>query len=401
MNPQSSPTTHTTALSVAGWSLLTAAVASAVASWSGGSAVPFARVLVLVALGLSLGLVTSMLWLPVAGWLRVASRLSLLVVRPLPFARSELLSGGGSALDALRSPLRRRLLVGALFLLLTGVGVSSVTALWPQPQPVTIGLRSGEPVDHGQTSDGPHEILVQLPFALQETGLPDSNARRVSVAARDIKTGTKTALELGPASEVSLRGGTLRLAGWSASTDIASAKVRVGDEKGEPESVVLPFGTAVAWKGLSLTLREGRSDFFGADGLAVAVEVAAASGPGRVVWVFSGKSGAAMAARQPVVGAAMVVESVTYDPIVLLRWTPDATQLGLVLLWVGFGLAFIGWLLLALVPPFVVGRDGDYLLVGVRGGRSARALAFAEASLLTGEQQAELSELLASMEVAS
>jgi hypothetical protein len=111
LNPQSSPTLHATALQVAGWLLIAAAVTAAVAAASGGSAVPFARVLVLLALVASLGLAVSLLWLPVAGWSRLAIRLPLLGGEPLPFARAELLAGGAAALDKLRSPMRRRLFV--------------------------------------------------------------------------------------------------------------------------------------------------------------------------------------------------------------------------------------------------------------------------------------------------
>lgn len=383
---------------LAGWFLLAATTSGAVAVVSGGSAVPFARVLLLLAIGFALLLAVSLLWLPVAGWLRLSSRFTALVVRPLPFARSELLGGGAVALDGLRTPVRRRLFVVALCCLLGGGGLSGLTGLWPQPQPVTIGLRSGEPVDHGETTDGAHPILVQLPFSLQEVGLPDGAARRVAISARDIKTGTKSAIELSPASDVSLRGGTLRLAAWSASTDIASATVRVSDGKGSAESIVLPFGQGVTWQGRTLTLREGRSDFFGANGVAVAVEVAAASDPARVVWVFSGESGAAMAGRPTALGVSMVAERVTYDPVVLLRWTPDRVGLPLGLLWAGVAMAVVGWLILLLLPPFVVGRDGDYLIVGIRGARSERGLAFAESSVLTGEQQAELAALVVATE---
>ncbi|NQW63775.1 MAG: hypothetical protein HQ461_13165 [Deltaproteobacteria bacterium] len=398
MNPQSSPTLHSTALTVAGWLLVAPAVTAAVAAASGGSAVPFARVLALLALVVSLGLLASLLWLPVAGWSRLSVRLPMLASQPLPFARSELLSGGASALDQLRSPMRRRLFGLGLALVLLGAGVTVLTSLWPQPQPVTIALRSGDPVDHGETSDGARPILVQLPFALAESGAPDAAVRRVSVTARDIKTGTKSTLEVTPTSSHSLRGGLLRLAAWSGSSDIASVTVLVGAPDAKAEPLVLPFGKPVAWREQTLTLREGRSDFFGATGLAVAVEVASLGSPARVVWVFSAESGAAMAGRAPVVGPPMVVQSAYYDPVILLRWTPDASSTALVLCWVGAVVAALGLLLLWLLPPFVVGRDGDYLVVGVRGGRGAAQLAFAASSMLSSAQVSELDGLLADMQ---
>jgi len=398
LNPQSSPTLHATALQVAGWLLVAAAVTAAVAAASGGSAVPFARVLVLLALVASLGLVVSLLWLPVAGWSRLAVRLPLLVAEPLPFARAELLVGGAAALDQLRSPMRRRLLVFGLVLSLLGAGGTVLASLWPQPQPVTIALRSGGPVDHGETSDGAHPILVQLPFSLAEDGAVDGAARRVSVTARDIKTGTKSTLEVTPTSSHSLRGGMLRLAAWSGSSDIASVTVLVGAPGAKDERLLLPFGKPVTWREQTLTLREGRSDFFGAKGLAVAVEVAAAGAPARVVWVFSAESGAAMAGRAPAVGPPMVVESATYDPVILLRWTPDASLNSLVTVWVGACVAALGWLLLWLLPPFVVGRDGDYLVVGLRGGRGGAQLAFASHSVLTPVQLSERDGLLAALQ---
>ena len=398
MNPQSSPTLHSTALTVAGWLLVAAAVTAAVAAAAGGSAVPFARVLVLLALVASMGLALSLLWLPVAGWSRLSARLPMLSTHPLPFARAELLSGGATALDQLRSPARRRLLALGLVLVLLGAGVAVLTSLWPQPQPVTIGLRSGDPVDHGETNDGAHPILVQLPFALAESGAPDAAVRRVSVTARDIKTGTKSTLEVTPTSSHALRGGLLRLAAWSGSANIASVTVLVGAPGAKAERLMLPFGKPVTWREQTLTLREGRSDFFGATGLAVAVEVASSGAPARVVWVFSAESGAAMAGRAPVVGPPMVVESATYDPVILLRWTPDASLTALVLCWVGALVAALGWLLLWLLPPFVVGRDGDYLVVGVRGGRGGSQLGFAAASLLTSTQMAELDGLLSDMQ---
>ncbi len=397
LNPQSSPTLHATALQVAGWLLIAAAVTAAVAAASGGSAVPFARVLVLLALVASLGLVVSLLWLPVAGWSRLAIRLPLLGGEPLPFARAELLAGGATALDQLRSPMRRRLFVFGIVLVLVGAGGTVLASLWPQPQPVTIALRSGNPVDHGETSDGPHPILVQLPFSLAEADTVDGVARRVSVTARDIKTGTKSTLEVTPTSSHSLRGGRLRLAGWSGSSDIASVTVLAGGPGAQAEQLVLPFGKPVAWQQETLTLREGRSDFFGAKGLAVAVEVAAVGAPARVVWVFSAESGAAMAGRAPVVGPPMVVASATYDPLILLRWTPDATLRSLAPLWIGAIIAALGWLVLWLLPPFVVGRDGDYLVVGLRGGRGGAQLAFAANSVLTAAQVSERDGLLAAL----
>lgn len=345
-----------------------------------------------------MGLVVSLLWLPVAGWSRLSARLPMLASQPLPFARSELLSGGASALDQLRSPLRRRLFALGLALVLLGAGVTVLTSLWPQPQPVTIALRSGSPVDHGETSDGPRPILVQLPFSLAESGAADAAARRISVTARDIKTGTKSTLEVTPTSLHSLRGGLLRLAAWSGSSDIASVTVLVGGAGAKAERLMLPFGKPVAWRQQTLTLREGRSDFFGATGLAVAVEVAAAGAPARVVWVFSAENGAAMAVRAPVVGPPMVVESASYDPVILLRWTPDAINTALVLCWVGAIIAALGWLLLWLLPPFVVGRDGDYLVVGLRGGRGGSQLGFAASSMLTSAQVWELEGLLADMQ---
>ena len=242
--------------------------------------------------------------------------------------------------------MRRRLFVLGLLLFLLGGGATVLSSLWPAPQPVTIALRSGEPVDHGETNDGPHPILVQLPFALAESGAADAGARRVSVTARDIKTGTKTTLEVTPSSVHSLRGGMLRLAAWSASSDIASVTILAGSPGAKAERVLLPFGKPVAWRQQTLTLREGRSDFFGAKGLAVAVEVAAAGAPPQVVWVFSLESGAAMARRAPVVGPPMAVESATYDPVILLRWTPDASLHSLVTVWVGACVAALGWLLL-------------------------------------------------------
>lgn len=398
MNPQSSPTLHSTALTVAGWSLVAAAVSSAVAAASGGSAVPFARVLVLVALVVSLGLVFSLLWLPVSGWSRLASRLPLVEVQPLPFARAELLSGGASALDLLRGPTRRRLFALGVAFVLIGVGLPVLISLWPQPQPVTIALRSGDPVDHGETNDGAHGILVQLPFALSESGAADGVARRVSVTARDIKTGTKTTLEVTPASSHSLRGGTLRLASWSGSSDLASVTVLAGAPGAKAERLLLPFGKAVTWRDQTLTLREGRSDFFGAKGLAAAVEVASTGVAPRVVWVFSAESGAAMTRRAPVVGPPMVVENASYDPVILLRWTPDATLNALVTVWAGLGVAALGWLLLWLLHPFVVGRDGDYLLVGVRGGRGGSQLSFAASAVLTPAQLSERDGLLAAVQ---
>ena len=398
MNPQSSPTLHSTALTVAGWSLVAAAVSSAVAAASGGSAVPFARVLVLVALVATLGLVLSLLWLPVSGWSRLAVRLPTVATQPLPFARTELLAGGAAALDVLRGPMRRRLFVLGLALLLLGGGATVLTSLWPAPQPVTIALRSGEPVDHGETNDGPHPILVQLPFSLAESGAADAGARQVSVTARDIKTGTKTTLEVTPGSAHSLRGGMLRLAAWSASSDIASVTILAGSPGAKAERVLLPFGKPVTWRQQTLTLREGRSDFFGAKGLAVAVEVAASGAPPQVVWVFSLESGAAMAGRAPVVGPPMVVASATYDPVILLRWTPDASLHSLVTVWVGACIAALGWLLLWLLPPFVVGRDGDYLVVGLRGGRGGAQLAFASNAVLTIAQLSERDALLAALQ---
>jgi hypothetical protein len=354
--------------------------------------------LALLAIVASMGLLASLLWLPVAGWSRLSARLPMLASHPLPFARAELLSGGAAALDQLRSPGRRRLFALGIALVLLGAGVTVLTSLWPQPQPVTIALRSGDPVDHGETGDGPHPILVQLPFALAESGTPDASVRRVSVTARDIKTGTKSTLEVTPTSSHSLRGGLLRLAAWSGSSDIASVAVLVGEPGAKAERLVLPFGKPVAWQEQTLTLREGRSDFFGATGLAVAVEVASLGAPARVVWVFSAESGAAMARRAPVVGPPMVVESASYDPVILLRWTPDASATALILCWVGVVVAALGWMLLWLLPPFVVGRDGDYLVVGVRGGRGAAQLGFAASSLLTSAQLAELEGLLADMQ---
>lgn len=395
LNLQSSPTLHATALHVAGWSLLAAAVSAAVAAASGGSSVPFARVLVLMALVVSLAVVVSLLWLPVAGWTRLAVRLPLLGAAPLPFARAELLAGGAEALDGLRSPMRRRLFVFGLVLLLLGAGGTVLASLWPQPEPVTIALRSGDPVDHGETSDGPHPILVQLPFSLAEGGAVDGSARRVSVTARDIRTGTKSMLEVTPTSSHSLRGGMLRLAAWSGSSDIASVTVLAGGLGAKAERLVLPFGKPIKWRDETLTLREGRSDFFGAKGLAVAVDVAAAGAPARVVWVFSADSGAAMAARAPMVGPPMVVASATYDPVILLRWTPDAASRALVPLWVGAIIAALGWLLLWLLPPFVIGRDGDFLVVGLRGGRGGAQLLFASRSVLTPAQLSERDGLLA------
>ncbi len=359
---------------------------------------PFARVLALLALVVSLVLLASLLWLPVAGWSRLSVRLPMLASQPLPFGRSELLAGGALALDQLRSPVRRRLFGLGLALVLLGAGVTVLTSLWPQPQPVTIALRSGDPVDHGETGDGPHPILVQLPFSLAESGAPDAAVRRVSVTARDIKTGTKSILEVTPTSSHSLRGGLLRLAGWSGSSDIASVTVLVGAPGAKAEQLVLPFGKPVAWREQTLTLREGRSDFFGATGLAVAVEVTSSGAPVQVVWVFSAESGAAMAGRAPVVGPPMVVEAASYDPVILLRWTPDASITALVLCWAGAVVAALGWLLLWLLPPFVVGRDGDYLVVGVRGGRGGAQLAFAASSLLTSAQLAELEGLMADMQ---
>jgi hypothetical protein len=220
----------------------------------------------------------------------------------------------------------------------------------------------------------------------------------VSVTARDIKTGTKTTLEVTPSSAHSLRGGMLRLAAWSAASDIAAVTILAGGSGAKAERVLLPFGKPVAWRQQTLTLREGRSDFFGAKGLAVAVEVAAAGAPPQVVWVFSLESGAAMAHRAPVVGPPMVVESATYDPVILLRWTPEASLNSLVTVWVGACVAALGWLLLWLLPPFVVGRDGDYLVVGLRGGRGGAQLAFASTAVLTTAQLSERDALLAALQ---
>jgi len=351
-----------------------------------------------VALVVSLGLVFTLLWLSVSGWSRLASRLPLVEVQPLPFARAELLGGGASALDLLRGPTRRRLFALGVAFVLIGAGLTVLISLWPQPQPVTIALRSGDPVDHGETTDGAHGILVQLPFALAESGAADGVARRVSVTARDIKTGTKTTLEVTPASSHSLRGGTLRLASWSGSSDLASVTVLAGAPGAKAERLLLPFGKPVTWRDQTLTLREGRSDFFGAKGLAAAVEVASTGVAPRVVWVFSAESGAAMARRAPVVGPPMVVENASYDPVILLRWTPDATLNALVTVWAGLGVAALGWLLLWLLPPFVVGRDGDYLLVGVRGGRGGSQLSFAASAVLTPDQLSERDGLLAAVQ---
>jgi hypothetical protein len=107
---------------------------------------------------------------------------------------------------------------------------------------------------------------------------------------------------------------------------------------------------------------------------------------------------AAMAGRATVVGPPMVVESASYDPVILLRWTPDASLTALFLCWAGAVVAALGWLLLWLLPPFVVGRDGDYLVVGVRGGRGGAQLAFAASSLLTSAQSVELEGLRADMQ---
>lgn len=396
MNLSASPTFASRALAIAGWSLLAASVASGVAAASGGSAVPFARVLVLLAVAASLVAAALLVVLAPQHWVRIAPKFPLLQTQSIPFARAELLPGGLAALDALRSPLRRRMVALAMVLLVSGVGVAVVTALWPLPQPVTIGLRSGEPVDHGETTDGARSILVQLPFALQEGGLPNSAARTASIVARDIRSGTRSTLQVTPASEHSLRGGTLRLAGWSATRDIASATLRLGGEKGA--DLVLPMNKAVAWKGVSLTLREGRDDFFGVTGTAVAVEVSSPSEPSRVAWVFAGDGGAAMAARATSPLPAMSLRSVSFDPVLLLRWTPDASAVPRALLWVAAALAVAGWLLLLLLPPFVAGRDGDYLLVAPAGGRGSAAHAFALQSILTPEQAAELAALSARLE---
>ena len=110
------------------------------------------------------------------------------------------------------------------------------------------------------------------------------------------------------------------------------------------------------------------------------------------------ESGAAMARRAPVVGPPMVVESATYDPVILLRWTPDASLHSLVTVWVGACVAVLGWLLLWLLPPFIVGRDGDYLVVGLRGGRGGAQLAFAANSVLTTAQLSERDALLAALQ---
>jgi hypothetical protein len=93
----------------------------------------------------------------------------------------------------------------------------------------------------------------------------------------------------------------------------------------------------------------------------------------------------------------MVVASATYDPLILLRWTPDATLRSLAPLWIGAIIAALGWLLLWLLPPFVVGRDGDYLVVGFRGGRGGAQLAFAANSVLTAAQVSERDGLLAAL----